>query len=63
MAEIYSSLQEMLSGFSVIKAFCQEDHEKSRFQKDNEKYYGIQQRLVRVDADQALLWKLSALSE
>ncbi|MDD2523873.1 MAG: ABC transporter ATP-binding protein [Endomicrobiia bacterium] len=50
MAEIYSSLQEMLSGFSVIKAFCQENHEKDRFKGNNEKYYGIQQRLVRVDA-------------
>lgn len=50
MAEIYSSLQEMLSGFSVIKAFTQEDHEKDRFNKNNETYYNIQQRLVRVDA-------------
>ena len=50
MAEIYSSLQEMLSGFSVIKAFSQEDHEKMKFKKDNDAYYHIQQRLLRVDA-------------
>ncbi len=50
MAEIYSSLQEMLSGFSVIKAFCQEDHEKNKFKKDNDAYYHIQQRLLRVEA-------------
>jgi len=50
MAEIYSSLQEMLSGFSVIKAFTHEEKEKQRFSKDNEKYYNIQQRLIRVDA-------------
>ena len=28
MAEIYSSLQQMLSAFSVIKAFNSEEHEK-----------------------------------
>lgn len=50
MAEIYSSLQEMLSGFSVIKAFCQEDHEKNKFKKDNDAYYNIQQSLLRVEA-------------
>jgi subfamily B ATP-binding cassette protein MsbA len=50
MAEIYSSLQEMLSGFSVIKAFSQEDHEKKKFKKDNDAYYHIQQRLLRVEA-------------
>ena len=50
MAEIYSSLQEMLSGFSVIKAFTHEEKERKRFSRDNEKYYHIQQRLVRVDA-------------
>ncbi|MDD5021050.1 MAG: ABC transporter ATP-binding protein [Endomicrobiaceae bacterium] len=50
MAEIYSSLQEMLSGFSVIKAFCQEEHEKNKFKKDNDAYYHIQQRLLRVEA-------------
>ena len=50
MAEIYSSLQEMLSGFSIIKSFCREEHEKSRFTVNNKHYYNIQQRMVRVDA-------------
>lgn len=50
MAEIYSSLQEMLSGFSVIKSFCREEHEKKRFSANNKHYYNIQQRMVRVDA-------------
>ena len=50
MAEIYSSLQEMLSGFSVIKSFCREEHEKTRFTANNKHFYNIQQRMVRVDA-------------
>lgn len=50
MAEIYSSLQEMLSGFSIIKSFCREEHEKNRFTVNNKHYYNIQQRMVRVDA-------------
>ncbi len=50
MAEIYSSLQEMLSGFSIIKSFCREEHEKARFTVNNKHYYNIQQRMVRVDA-------------
>ena len=50
MAEIYSSLQQMLNGFSVIKAFDTEDHEHKRFKNDNDKFYHIAQRVIRVDA-------------
>lgn len=50
MAEIYSSLSQMLSGFSVIKAFGSEKHEISRFRKDNNRFYNIILRIIRIDA-------------
>ncbi|MCL2798892.1 MAG: ABC transporter ATP-binding protein/permease [Endomicrobia bacterium] len=50
MAEIYSSLHQMLSGFSVIKAFNTEEHEHNRFKNDNNKFYHIALRVARVDA-------------
>lgn len=50
MAEIYSSLQETLSGISIIKAFLQENNEIVRFRKENDKFYQTQQRFIRVDA-------------
>ena len=50
ISEIYTSLQEMLSGFSVIKSFCREKHEEKRFAVNNKDYYNVQQRIVRVDA-------------
>lgn len=50
ISEIYTSLQEILSGFSVIKSFCKEQHEKDRFAVNNKQYYNVQQRIVRVDA-------------
>lgn len=50
MGEIYASLQETLSGFSVIKAFMQEKQEIRRFHAENDKYYETQQRFIRVDA-------------
>ena len=50
ISEIYTSLQEMLSGFSVIKSFCREKHEEKRFAINNKDYYNVQQRIVRVDA-------------
>ena len=50
MAEIYSSLSKMLNGFSVIKAFCGEKRETDRFRRDNDKFYNIILRIVRMDA-------------
>lgn len=50
ISEIYTSLQEILSGFSVIKSFCKEQHERDRFAVNNKQYYNVQQRIVRVDA-------------
>lgn len=50
ISEIYTSLQEILSGFSVIKSFCKEKHENTRFSINNKDYYNVQQRITRVDA-------------
>ncbi len=50
ISEIYTSLQEILSGFSVIKSFCKEEHEEKRFTVNNKEYYNVQQRITRVDA-------------
>ena len=50
ISEIYTSLQEILSGFSVIKSFCKEEHEEKRFAVNNKEYYNVQQRITRVDA-------------
>ena len=50
ISEIYTSLQEILSGFSVIKSFCKEKHEEQRFAVNNKEYYNVQQRITRVDA-------------
>ena len=50
MAELYSSLQETLSGISIIKAFFQEKKEINRFEKENDKFYQTQQKFIRVDA-------------
>ncbi len=53
MAEIYSSLQQMLTGFSVIRAFNSEKHEIAKFREDNKKYYNIALNVSRVDARSA----------
>ena len=50
ISEIYTSLQEILSGFSVIKSFCREKHEEKKFSVENKAYYNVQQRIIRVDA-------------
>lgn len=50
MAEIYSSLSQMLNGFSVIKAFVSEKQEIQKFRKDNNKFYNIALRIIRIDA-------------
>lgn len=50
MAELYASLQETLTGISIIKAFMQELEETKRFYKENDKFYDTQQQFIRVDA-------------
>src|SRR3989339_170412 len=58
MGEGYSSLQEMLNGISVIKAFIQEKAEMERFSRENEKYYHTQQKFIRVDARSSPIMEL-----
>ncbi|HBU69185.1 MAG TPA: hypothetical protein DEE98_02255 [Elusimicrobia bacterium] len=58
MGEVYSSLQEMLNGISVIKAFIQEKAEMERFSRENEKYYHTQQKFIRVDARSSPIMEL-----
>lgn len=50
MAEVYASLQEMLTGIGIIKAFLQEQREIERFHRENDRYYDTQQQFIRVDA-------------
>ncbi|MCL1972012.1 MAG: ABC transporter ATP-binding protein/permease [Endomicrobia bacterium] len=50
MAEIYSSLSKMLNGFSVIRAFSSEKHEIQKFRSDNNKFYNIALRMIRIDS-------------
>ena len=50
MGEVYATLQETLTGFSIIKSFMQEKTEAARFNRENMKYYQTQQRFIRVDA-------------
>lgn len=50
MAEIYSSLSQMLLGFSVIKAYNTQKHEELKFKEENDKYYNFALRVIRVDA-------------
>ncbi len=50
MAEIYSSLHQMLNGFSLIKAFSSEKHEEERFKDENNKFYNFALKVIRVDA-------------
>ncbi|MDR2427108.1 MAG: ABC transporter ATP-binding protein/permease [Endomicrobium sp.] len=50
MAEIYSSLMQMLLGFSLIKAYNTEKHEEKKFKEENDKFYDFVLRVIRVDA-------------
>lgn len=50
MAEIYSSLLQMLLGFSVIKAFNTEKHEEEKFKRENNIFYKFALKVIRVDA-------------
>ncbi|MDR1194873.1 MAG: ABC transporter ATP-binding protein/permease [Endomicrobium sp.] len=50
MAEIYSSLMQMLLGFSVIKAYNTEKHEELKFKEENDKFYDFALRVIRVDS-------------
>jgi len=52
-SDIYSSVNQMLNGSSVIKAFNTENNEINRFQKENDRYYGTAMGINRVNARQS----------
>jgi subfamily B ATP-binding cassette protein MsbA len=60
-AENIFSLQEMLSGFSVIKAFARKIMKSLDFRKTMKNITVIHKDMSGLTQDQALLWKLSAL--
>ncbi len=49
MADLFSYIQEGITGNVVTKVFCKETQEIARFSAENEKYYSILMRWVRAD--------------
>lgn len=58
MGEVYSYLQESLTGISVIKSYVNEKNEAARFNNENEKYYHTQHQFIRVDARSSPIMEL-----
>ncbi|MFH1259250.1 MAG: ABC transporter ATP-binding protein [Elusimicrobiota bacterium] len=50
MSDVYTSLQENVSGVMVIKAFNMEDYEREKFTRENQNYFNIVMRSLRVEA-------------
>ncbi len=50
MADLYSILQETVSGIKIVKAFGMENYEIKKFSRENKQYYNIIMRSVRVEA-------------
>ncbi len=48
MSDISALVQENITGMRVVKAYVQEDHEVARFDRENEKYFQRNMRLVRL---------------
>lgn len=49
-ADIYSLLLETISGIKIVKAFCAESREISRYKKENRDFFNITMRSMRVIA-------------
>jgi ATP-binding cassette, subfamily B, bacterial MsbA len=49
-ADIYSILLETISGIKIVKAFCAQDKEIERFEKENRNFFDITMRSMRVIA-------------
>ncbi|MDD5259211.1 MAG: ABC transporter ATP-binding protein [bacterium] len=47
-ADIYSILIETISGIKIVKAFCSEDREINRFERENRDFFNITMRSMRV---------------
>jgi len=50
MADLYTMIQETISGAPVVKAFQREDYEKERFARENEAYFRIYMKNARVES-------------
>lgn len=50
MADLYTMIQETISGAPVVKAFQREDYEKARFARENEAYFRIYMKNARVES-------------
>ncbi len=49
-ADIYSILIETISGIKIVKAFCAQDREISRFKRENRNFFDLTMRTMRVNA-------------
>ncbi len=50
MSQIYSTLDETLSGIKVVKAFTMERYERRRFHENNKKYFRKSMKIARYDS-------------
>ncbi|MFH1784229.1 MAG: ABC transporter ATP-binding protein [bacterium] len=50
MSDMYSMMQETISGAKVVKAFNMEKYEMGKFEKENRTYFDITMRSMRVEA-------------
>lgn len=50
MADLYTLIQETITGAPVVKAFQREAYERERFEKENEAYFSIYLKNARVES-------------
>lgn len=50
MADLYTLIQETISGAPVVKAFQREDFERDRFRRENQEYFRIYMKNARVES-------------
>jgi ATP-binding cassette, subfamily B, bacterial MsbA len=50
MADLYTLIQETITGQAVVKAFLREDHERERFRRLNEEYFRIYLKNARTES-------------
>ena len=50
MGDLSSILQETFTGIRIVKAFVMEEYEKMRFANENNKFYKIYKKIIKVDA-------------
>lgn len=50
MADLYTQIQETISGQSVVKAFLREDYERARFTRTNQEYFRIYLKNARTES-------------